>query len=78
MDKEGMRRKIERARATGNTEQLRVWGKRGAEAVNKKRQEHRDLNAYFDDKLAAQNDELRTSANEHIVPIDPDDTKEAA
>jgi hypothetical protein len=78
MGKEAMLKKVRHAVVTDDAEALRTWGARGGEATAKKKAERRDLHAYFDEKKSLEDQALRESANEHIVPIDPDDMKEAA
>lgn len=78
MGREQMLKKVRRAVATDNVEQLRIWGSRGGEATAKKKAERSDMHAYFDEKAALAERELLENTNEHIVPIDPEDSKEAA
>jgi hypothetical protein len=73
---------VDRAVKNDDTASLSYYGKKGAEASNKKRAEKREVREYFDEKAAdkaaldAQNRLEET--NEHIVPIDSEDDREAA
>lgn len=78
MSAEQMRKKIERAKTSGDVEALRMWGKRGAEVTNEKKLQRKEMGEYFDEKLAAEEQARREQANEHIVPTNPEDHKEAA
>ena len=77
MGNEIARKKIDHARKTGDIEALRAWGAKGAEVANQKKAERREVAAYFDERAAAQEEARRRQANEHIVPIDPEE-KDAA
>lgn len=61
---------------------LSYYGKKGAEAANQKKRERREMHEYFDEikseKEAKEQRRGLEATNEHIVPLDPNDEKEAA
>ena len=78
MSKESMAKKIDRAKKTGDVEALSAWGRRGAEVGNEERLQRKEANEYCDSKRAAEEQARREQANEHILPTNPEDQKEAA
>jgi len=69
--------RVQRAIETDNTEALSAAGRKGAEVTNNRKAEKRDQLDATTDRLRELNDaedaEMRRQANEHIVPIDPED-----
>ncbi len=75
-------RKVRLAIVSDNKEALSAMGKKGAEAAaenRKKAVERRsDEKEYYDEKSRLQDEKMRRDANEHIVPVDGEDEREAA
>ena len=57
---------------------LRVAGKKGAEVAQETKANKAEERNYYAEKRAAEHAERARQANEHVVPINQDDEKEAA
>ena len=71
-------RALRLAIANDDKEALSAFGKAGAKKANKVKSDKAAERKYFQEKRDEQDHQMRTDANEHIVPIDPEKNEEAA
>lgn len=64
---------VKRAIAEENKTLLSHLGKKGAMQSNDNREARKAFDEYRKDARNAEDTQMRIDANEHIVPIDPDD-----
>jgi hypothetical protein len=63
--------------ANDDKEALSAFGRAGATKTNAIKAGKAEERKYFKEKEAGQDEQMRREANEHIVPIDPDDARGA-
>lgn len=70
---------VHQAVVTGAIEQLRIYGKKGAEVTNNKKVEklanQEEFDRIYDEKRIAKDIERLRETNEDIVPIDPENPR---
>ena len=69
---------VKRAIAEENKPLLSFLGKKGATQATDNREARKAFDSHLAEKRVAEDMQMRIDANEHIVPIDPDDERNAA
>lgn len=67
---------VQRAVLRRDSATLSVWGKKGAEAAKEAHANNATEAEYYREKAVLDERRRKEQANEHIVPIDPDEKEE--